>query len=96
MGVHLQDLTFIEQGNPDRLDEQINWEKRVLVSGVLGQVTRYQRVAYRRPTMNRRRGPEAEVVRHFINAHVVGTDQALYEQSLVCEPRGVDQRSLRA
>jgi hypothetical protein len=67
MGVYLQDLTFIEQGNPDTIDDLINWEKRVLVSSVLGHAQRYQHVHFRRPqeAEQRRRGPPTHVVAHF-------------------------------
>ena len=95
MGVHLQDLTFIEQGNPDRIDDFINWEKRVLVSGVLDKLQRYQGVPFKRPAQGRRRGPAPDLVTHFINAHEPRSEQTLYEESLVCEPRGVDARALR-
>ena len=95
MGVHLQDLTFIEQGNPDRIDDLINWEKRVLVSGVLDKLQRYQTVPFKRAVQARRRGPTPEVVSHFINSHAARSEQELYEDSLVAEPRGVDARSLR-
>ena len=47
MAVPLQDLTFIEQGNPDYIGELINFEKRVLVSSVLDSVQRYQKVAFK-------------------------------------------------
>lgn len=31
IGVYIQDLTFIEDGNPDEIDDYINFHKRVLI-----------------------------------------------------------------
>lgn len=97
MGVYLQDLTFIEQGNPDEINGLINWEKRVLVSNVLEAIQRYQRTPFRRPqeAEQRRRGPPPHVVAHFIATHPRMSEDDLYKLSLEVEPRGVDQRSLR-
>ena len=97
MGVYLQDLTFIEQGNPDEINGLVNWEKRVLVSSALEAIQRYQRTPFRRPqeAEQRRRGPPPHVVAHFIATHPRLSEDELYRMSLEVEPRGVDQRSLR-
>ena len=96
MAVPLQDLTFIEQGNPDYIGELINFEKRVLVSSVLDSVQRYQKVAFKRPPdSERRRGPPAHLVATFIATHERQSDDDLYAASLRVEPRGADQRALR-
>lgn len=40
-GVHLSDLTFIEDGNPDTIDGLINFTKRRLVFRVISDLVRY-------------------------------------------------------
>lgn len=43
LGVYLQDLTFIEDGNPEQLgDGLVNFERLGLVYGVLKEVLLYQ------------------------------------------------------
>ncbi|ELR24733.1 aimless RasGEF, putative [Acanthamoeba castellanii str. Neff] len=45
LGVHLSDLTFIEEGNPDMIEGLINFTRR-LVFRVISELSRYQQTAY--------------------------------------------------
>ena len=42
MGVYLTDLTFINDGNPNRIDGLINFRKRELVYRVIDEFRQYQ------------------------------------------------------
>jgi hypothetical protein len=46
LGVYLTDLTFVEDGNPDRVQGMTNFRKRKLEYDVIVQVRRYQDMAY--------------------------------------------------
>mmetsp|Transcript_2347 Transcript_2347/g.3645 ORF Transcript_2347/g.3645 Transcript_2347/m.3645 type:complete len:480 (+) Transcript_2347:897-2336(+) len=46
LGVFLTDLTFIEEGNPDKLGGLINFKKRLYVYGVLTEIQNFQRVSF--------------------------------------------------
>lgn len=51
LGVYLQDLTFIEDGNPEQLgDGLVNFERLGLVYGVLKEVLLYQQQVRRQQT----------------------------------------------
>ena len=46
LGVFLTDLTFIEEGNPDKLGGLINFKKRLYVYNVLNEIQNYQKVFF--------------------------------------------------
>lgn len=46
LGMYLTDLTFIEEGNKDFLNNLINWNKRHLISETIRQIKQYQQTAY--------------------------------------------------
>jgi hypothetical protein len=41
-GVYLTDLTFIEDGNPDYVNELINFSKRSLIYTVIAKIQQFQ------------------------------------------------------
>ena len=41
-GVYLTDLTFIEDGNPEKIDGLINWGKKQMTAGVIREITLFQ------------------------------------------------------
>jgi hypothetical protein len=41
-GVYLTDLTFIEDGNPDYINELINFSKRSLIYTVIAKIQQFQ------------------------------------------------------
>lgn len=84
LGVYLTDLTFIEDGNPDRLraDERlINFGKRQKTAEVIREIMIYQSTPYNLT-------PVAGIQK-FIQDNLVEarTDSDLYTQSLALEPR---------
>ena len=78
-GVYLTDLTFIEDGNPDEVDNLINCYKRGLVFRVVQEVQQYQATKYdyvqREPLLT------------FLTKLPVLSDKQLYDLSLQREPR---------
>eukprot|EP01117_Protostelium_nocturnum_P020851 TRINITY_DN963_c0_g1_i2.p1 TRINITY_DN963_c0_g1~~TRINITY_DN963_c0_g1_i2.p1 ORF type:complete len:1830 (+),score=713.93 TRINITY_DN963_c0_g1_i2:118-5607(+) len=83
LGVHLQDLVFIEDGNPDTLSGLINWRKRTFIAGVVKQFQQLQGRDYVFPGLQN----HVEVV-HYISQLPLKSDNELYEMSLKSEPRG--------
>jgi hypothetical protein len=81
LGVFLRDLTFIEDGNPDYVedDQFMNFEKMRMLSGVLSTIAKYQRVPYNFEPV--------PVVQEYILAGtgVNLSDSALHKYSLLCE-----------
>ena len=41
-GLYLRDLTFIDEGNADRADELINFEKLVMQGDIILQIAKWQ------------------------------------------------------
>jgi len=46
IGVYLTDLVFIEDGNPDKIGNMINWTKRRLMYNIINTFQRYQLSQY--------------------------------------------------
>jgi len=48
LGVYLTDLTFIEEGNPDKIQEDklINFDKRRRIAAVINEIKQYQQTPY--------------------------------------------------
>jgi son of sevenless-like protein len=83
VGVYLTDLTFLEDGNPNTLNnrqELINFDKRRKVAAVIKEIQQYQITPY-----NFR---DEQTIRDYLNSIEGLTDKALYKYSLICEPRG--------
>jgi len=93
LGVFLSDLTFIEDGNRDRIAvptpdggeaELINFVKRRKVAEVIARIRDFQSTPYNFEAV----GLIQEVVQtHLVQAQTVWDDEALYAASLRAEPR---------
>ncbi len=46
LGLYLADLTFIEDGNPDKRGDMINFDKRCMLGKVLAEILRFQSARY--------------------------------------------------
>ncbi|KAI9323266.1 ras guanine nucleotide exchange factor domain-containing protein [Dichotomocladium elegans] len=85
LGVYLQDMTFIQDGNPDTVmvggRNLINFGKMAKIGGVIRDIEQYQNVAY--PFQH------VEVLQTFIKANLQSTrdDDTLYTESLKIEPK---------
>jgi len=87
VGVYLSDLTFIEEGNPDCLENgYINFFKRRMIAEVIKEIQQYQQTPYNLqpvPTLQK-----------FITSHKVLSDNDLFQRSLVSEPRDTHSMSV--
>lgn len=45
-GIHLSDLTYVQDGNPDDINGLINFSKFTLIHGIVTQLTKHQSVPY--------------------------------------------------
>lgn len=87
LGVFLTDLTFTEDGNKDFIEgNKVNWKKRQLLYKILSSLRRFQGVPYAIPIEN----PAYTLLRRL---PALG-DEALYELSLLREPRGEEYKAL--
>jgi hypothetical protein len=81
LGVFLRDLTFIEDGNPDFVEDDslMNFEKMRMISNVLSTISKYQKVPYNFE-------PVPVIQDYIINGTAVNlSDSALHKYSLLCE-----------
>jgi len=86
LGVFLTDLTFIEEGNVDKLGNLVNFKKRLYVYNVLNEIQTYQKVPYD--------FEEDETILMCIeNLQAVDND-ALYKMSLEREGRNQQKHEL--
>jgi len=73
-GVCLQDLTFIEDGNRNKVDNLINFSKHKLVYDVISRLEKFQKSGY-----NFQR---VEEIQNFLNTPIQFDDKQLYDLSL--------------
>jgi hypothetical protein len=85
IGTYLSDLTFIEDGNPDRIGNLINWQKRELVHKVIVEIQQYQIQNYKFPVV--------EPINTFLTELPSMTDKELYDLSVSLEPRDPNQKN---
>lgn len=94
-GVVLSDLVFIEEGNPDMLEEgQINFAKQYLTYNVIMTIERYQRRAdYSHLARVQARYPLMAAIETA--SETTQAEDALYEMSLQIEPRQAGRNDVR-
>jgi son of sevenless-like protein len=80
IGVFLTDLTFIEDGNPDVLKGKLNFIKRRKLAMLIRDLQTYQQTPYAI-------APVSEVQVKLKNSTTDTTEEELYKQSLILEPR---------
>lgn len=91
IGILLKDLTFIEDGNPNIVQGLINWYKRRLVHGVIGDYLRSALVPSRFPPVIVNGTPIAVILSQLPNLD----ENGLYDASLKAEPRGAKSEQLQ-
>jgi son of sevenless-like protein len=84
LGIYLQDLTFIEDGNSDYLKtskDLINFAKRAKTAEVIREIQQYQSTHYQLTTVDE--------IQAFIQTNLQSTrdEEQLYNESLKLEPR---------
>ena len=85
-GTYLTDLTFIEDGNPDNIDGQINFKKREMIHGTIQEIQLYQTTLYPFPPV--------EPIYTFLTDLPYCGEKELFDVSLILEPR--DSELVRA
>eukprot|EP00029_Vermamoeba_vermiformis_P007603 TRINITY_DN3333_c0_g1_i1.p1 TRINITY_DN3333_c0_g1~~TRINITY_DN3333_c0_g1_i1.p1 ORF type:complete len:437 (-),score=133.71 TRINITY_DN3333_c0_g1_i1:30-1340(-) len=85
IGLFLADLTFINDGNPTKVDGLINWKKMKKLSAILLQIQRAQQSQY----TNIQPDPDAQT---FLRQELfILDDKELFKRSRVLEPPEVAQ-----
>mmetsp|Transcript_11453 Transcript_11453/g.32177 ORF Transcript_11453/g.32177 Transcript_11453/m.32177 type:complete len:383 (+) Transcript_11453:259-1407(+) len=86
IGVHLTDLTFIDEGNPSKIGGLINFHKRRLTFTAIEETLHYQsKVLQLQPV---------EFIQDFLESLQKEKEQDLYTQSLCVEPRNCERKDL--
>lgn len=92
LGLYLTDLTFLNDGNPDFLDENkkmINFSKLTKIAGVLRNISIYQQDSYCLETV--------EVIQEYIKTYPVISEDEQYKESILLEKKiPKEQRALAA
>ncbi|KAJ6252377.1 guanine nucleotide exchange factor [Anaeramoeba flamelloides] len=87
LGVYLTDLTFIEDGNPNKIDGLINFYKRRLVYAVIEEIKQYQLKPYYFQAI------------HQISTHLeklkIWDENECYSKSLKYEPRKAKKSAIK-
>ncbi|KAI7872904.1 ras guanine nucleotide exchange factor domain-containing protein [Spinellus fusiger] len=91
LGIYLQDLTFIEDGNSNYLkktDNMINFSKRMKTAEVIRELQQYQSTPYLLQAV-----PD---IQEFITTHLQSSrdEETLYNLSLLLEPRERDEDTI--
>lgn len=84
LGIYLQDLTFIEDGNSNVISKSkdlINFAKREKTAEVIREIQQYQTLFYKLKPVDE--------IQEFIRNHLQSTrdEDQLYKESLKLEPR---------
>ena len=85
-GVYLTDLTFVEDGNPDKIGELINFSKRQFVFNIIDEIDRYQQIGYNFNLVDN--------IAHFLTELPFNGTEESYQLSLVREPKGSKREDL--
>lgn len=78
-GIFLTDLTFIEEGNPNRIEELINFAKRRKIANVIREIQQYQQIPFVFEAVER--------MQVWLKETTVCDENELYKLSLLREPR---------
>ncbi|KAJ6225986.1 ras guanine nucleotide exchange factor i-related [Anaeramoeba flamelloides] len=87
LGVYLTDLTFIEDGNPDKIEKLINFSKRRLVYAVIEEIQRYQSQPYSFQSIHQ--------IQSLLGKLDFDTESNLYKKSLLYEPRKAKREDIK-
>eukprot|EP01090_Pellita_catalonica_P000606 TRINITY_DN10419_c0_g1_i1.p1 TRINITY_DN10419_c0_g1~~TRINITY_DN10419_c0_g1_i1.p1 ORF type:complete len:581 (-),score=81.77 TRINITY_DN10419_c0_g1_i1:1794-3425(-) len=81
LGTYLTDLTFIEDGNPDKVDGLVNFSKRKMVYKIISEVQQYQ------PPNSKYEFKPDPALSYFLSELPILQDKDLYNLSLLREPK---------
>ncbi|KAJ5074401.1 guanine nucleotide exchange factor [Anaeramoeba ignava] len=80
LGIFLTDLTFTEDGNPDKIGNLINFFKRKLIYDVIIEIQQYQQVSYNFQSIH-------QIFMLITNFQDLLSEDQMFEKSLKIEPR---------
>ncbi|XP_030755990.1 ras-specific guanine nucleotide-releasing factor 2-like [Sitophilus oryzae] len=81
LGVYLTDLSFIEEGTPNFIDDNLlNFSKMRMIAHIIREIRHYQQTAYRIGLVTR-------VSNYLLDTSLMMDDDQLYATSLILEPR---------
>ncbi|KAF7269538.1 hypothetical protein GWI33_017431 [Rhynchophorus ferrugineus] len=81
LGVYLTDLSFIEEGTPNFIDDNLlNFSKMRMIAHIIREIRHYQQTAYRIGLVTR-------VSNYLLDTSLMMDDDLLYATSLQLEPR---------
>ncbi|KAJ1515923.1 hypothetical protein HMI56_006149 [Coelomomyces lativittatus] len=87
LAVHLSDLVYVEDGNPDQIQRLTNFAKRKLMYTVINEILQHQSSPYNfEPSSN----VLQRWVTHCFNYTADQKEEELFKISLLLEPRGWD------
>eukprot|EP00007_Cunea_sp_BSH-02190019_P000884 CAMPEP_0174230078 /NCGR_PEP_ID=MMETSP0417-20130205/904_1 /TAXON_ID=242541 /ORGANISM="Mayorella sp, Strain BSH-02190019" /LENGTH=1169 /DNA_ID=CAMNT_0015307707 /DNA_START=62 /DNA_END=3571 /DNA_ORIENTATION=+ len=88
VGMYLTDLTFMEEGSPNKTKEGlINFMKRAQIAAVISDIQQYQQTPYHLKSVM--------VIQDYLTHAQVLEEEAMYKISVECLPRGVKNISLK-
>lgn len=83
LGLYLSDLSFIEEGSPDFVDDNtVNFSKMRMISHVIGEIQQFQQQIYRIQH-------KPEVTDYLLDTSTLLTDDQSYAASLSIEPKAI-------
>ncbi|KAI3651224.1 hypothetical protein MP228_004705 [Amoeboaphelidium protococcarum] len=99
LGVYLLDLTYMEDGNPNKIGSLVNFAKRRLIYGLIREVQQYQDKPFNFMVVPEIRGKIHELSQmplddNGIQLTMKAAEDQLFQQSLEIEPRNADRSSL--
>ncbi|KAJ3437416.1 ras guanine nucleotide exchange factor i-related [Anaeramoeba flamelloides] len=87
LGVYLTDLTFIEDGNPDKINGLINFSKRRLIFDVIFEIQNFQQRGYNLQPVQQ--------IHSLLEINSVYDTKKIFAQSLKYEPRGAKRVDIK-
>lgn len=90
--MYLADLTFIDDGNPDRINGLVNFAKRRLDQTVISEIQLYQNEPYNLVDYTDLKNYLLQISDDAEALDVI--EKRLYEQSLKVEPRGAERSAI--
>jgi len=86
LGVYLTDLIFIGEGNPDMIENRVNFVKHKFVYGVISTIQAYQTTVYNLEAV--------DSIQNFLDTLPQLPEKEVYKLSLEIEPRGATRADI--
>jgi len=90
IGVYLTDLVFIEDGNPDKIANRVNFSKQLYVHNVITTISKFQTLAYNFSPIP----AIQQLITQSTATSTMTPENQLYKISLEIEPRGASRQDI--